>query len=72
MLRELPRRVARQVRGVSATSPADVSATLANGAVVVWGDTGRASEKARELTLLMHRRARTYDVSGQGTVMVSG
>jgi cell division protein FtsQ len=72
VLRELPPRVARQVRSVSAISPSDVSVTLAGGAVVVWGDTGRAGEKARELTLLMRRHARSYDVSGPGTVMVSG
>ena len=71
VLTELPPQVARKVRGVSAISSADVSVTLANGAVVIWGDTGNASVKAKELTLLMHRHAHSYDVSSPGAVMVS-
>ena len=72
VLTELPPQVARKVRGVTATSASDVSVKLANGAVVVWGSTGNARVKAKELTLLMRRNARTYDVSSPGTVMVSG
>jgi cell division protein FtsQ len=71
VLAELPPQVGRKVRGVSAISAADVSVTLANGAVVIWGDTGNAGVKAKELTLLMHRHAHSYDVSGPGAVMVS-
>jgi cell division protein FtsQ len=71
VLAELPSRVAHRVRGVSAISSADVSVTLANGAVVVWGNTENAKVKAKELTLLMRRPAHTYDVSSPGTVMVS-
>jgi len=72
VLAELPRRVAGQVRGVTAGGPNDVSVTLANGAVVVWGGTDRARVKARELTVLMHRHARLYDVSGTGTALTKG
>ena len=72
VLTELPPRVARKVRGVTAISASDVSVKLANGAVVVWGNTANASMKAKELTLLMRRNARTYDVSSPGTVMVAG
>jgi cell division protein FtsQ len=72
VLSELPRRIARQVRAVSATSAADVSVTLADGAVVVWGNTSRANVKAKELTVLMHRHFRTYDVSGTGTAVTKG
>jgi cell division protein FtsQ len=72
VLAELPRRIARQVRVVSAASAADVSVTLAGGAVIVWGNTGRATEKKKELTVLMHRHARTYDVSGTGTAVTKG
>lgn len=72
VLAELPRRVARQVRSVSATSPEDVSLTLADRSVVVWGSSARGKVKAKELTVLMHKHARSYDVSGTGTVMVSG
>jgi cell division protein FtsQ len=71
VLAELPPQAARRVRDVSAISSADVSVTLANGAVVVWGNTENAKVKAKELTLLMRRPARTYDVSSPGTVMVS-
>ena len=72
VLTELPPQVARKVRGVTAISASDVSVKLANGAVVVWGSTGNARVKAKELTLLMRRNARTYDVSSPGTVMVAG
>jgi cell division protein FtsQ len=72
VLTELPRPVAQQVRGVSAASAADVSVTLANGTVVVWGSPGHALQKAKELTLLMHRHARTYDVSGGETAVTEG
>jgi cell division protein FtsQ len=72
VLAELPPRVADRVRNVSAISSTDVSVTLSNGAVVIWGDTENAKVKARELTLLMRKHARTYDVSSPGTAMVSG
>jgi cell division protein FtsQ len=71
VLGELPRQVARKVRSVSAANSADVSVTLADGAVVIWGNTENATAKAKELTLLMRRNARTYDVSSPGVVMVS-
>ena len=72
VLTELPPRVARQVRDVTATSPSAVSVRLADRSVVVWGSTALAKEKATELTLLMHRHARSYDVSDPGSPMVSG
>jgi cell division protein FtsQ len=72
VLGELPRRVARQVRGVTTGGPNDVSVTLANGSLVVWGGDERARIKAKELTILMRRRARVYDVSGIGTAMTKG
>jgi cell division protein FtsQ len=72
VLAELPRRISRQVRGVTTGGPDDVSVTLADGAVVVWGGTDQAGQKARELTILLHRRARMYDVSGAGTAVTKG
>ena len=72
VLTELPPQIARKVRDVSATSSSDVSLTLANGSVVVWGSTAQAKEKAKELTVLMHRHARSYDVSGSGTAVTQG
>jgi cell division protein FtsQ len=72
VLRELPPRIARRVAVVSAPSPSEVSLQLANGAVIVWGDSSRAAEKARELTLLMRTHARRYDVSAPGTAVTEG
>jgi cell division protein FtsQ len=72
VLRELPPRIARQVAVVSAPTPSEVSLQLANGAVIVWGDTSRSAEKARELALLMRTHARRYDVSAPGTAVTQG
>jgi cell division protein FtsQ len=72
VLRELPPRIARRVRIVSAPTPSEVSLQLANGAVIVWGDTSRSAEKARELALLMRTHARRYDVSAPGTAVTQG
>jgi cell division protein FtsQ len=69
VLGELPHRVGRQVRAVTAVTASDVSVRLARGTVVVWGDTGQGARKARELTVLMHTHARLYDVSGPGTAV---
>ena len=72
VLAELPRRAARQVRGVTTGGPNDVSVKLANGAIVVWGGAERGNVKAAELQILMRRRARVYDVSGVGTAVTKG
>ncbi len=72
VLAELPRRVARQVRGVTTGGPNDVSVKLADGAVVVWGGVERGRIKAKELRVLMQRHARVYDVSGTGTAVTKG
>jgi cell division protein FtsQ len=72
ILRDLPPQVARHVRMVSAASASNVSLRLANGVVIVWGDTSRPAEKAKELTLLMRTHARTYDVSAPGTAVTEG
>ena len=72
VLRELPPRIARRVAVVSAPTPSEVSLQLANGAVIVWGDTSRSAEKARELALLMRTHARRYDVSAPGTAVTEG
>jgi cell division protein FtsQ len=72
VLGELPRRIAKLVRGVTTGGPNDVSVQLANGSVVVWGGAERGRVKAKELRILMRRHARVYDVSGVGTAMTSG
>jgi cell division protein FtsQ len=72
VLAELPRQVAKQVRGVTTGGPNDISVTLANGSTVVWGGDERGRIKAKELRILMRRHARVYDVSGVGTAMTEG
>jgi len=72
VLGELPRRIAKQVRGVTTGGPNDVSVQLANGSVVVWGGAERGRIKAKELRILIRRHARVYDVSGVGTAMTQG
>ncbi len=72
VLGELPRQVARQVRGVTTGGPNDVSVQLAGGSIVVWGGDERGRIKAKELRILMRRHARVYDVSGVGTAMTKG
>ena len=72
VLAELPQRVARKVRGVTTGGPNDVSVKLANRAIVVWGGAERGATKAKELQILMRRRARVYDVSGIGTAVTRG
>lgn len=72
VLGELPHRIARRVQSVTAASASDVSVKLAGGTVIVWGDTSRARQKAAELTVLMRRHARLYDVSAPGTAVTKG
>jgi cell division protein FtsQ len=72
VLHELPPGIARRVAVVSAPTPWEVSLQLANGAVIVWGDTSRSAEKARELALLMRTHARRYDVSAPGPAVTQG
>lgn len=72
VLRELPPWIARHVQAVWAATPSDVSVRLASGIMIVWGDPARPGEKAKELAVLLHRRARVYDVSGTGTAVTRG
>ncbi len=72
VLGELPAGLARQVTEVAAADPSDVTLTLAGGITIVWGSTDRAAEKAKELGVLMHTHARSYDVSAPGTAMTGG
>jgi len=68
VLGELPAAVRRSVTSVSAPQADQVTLYLAGGTTVLWGDTGRAGIKARELTVLMRSHMRYYDVSGLGSV----
>jgi cell division protein FtsQ len=49
-----------------------VTLTLADGVTVVWGSADRPAAKAKELTVLMHTHARSYDVSAPETAMTGG
>jgi cell division protein FtsQ len=75
VLAELPPWLSRQVAGVSATaaagpgSPPQVTLYLLDRKTVLWGGTDRASEKDRELAILMRGPARYFDVSAPGTVV---
>jgi cell division protein FtsQ len=68
VLGELPAAVRRSVTSVSAPQADQVTLYLAGRTTVLWGDTGRAGIKARELTVLMRSHMRYYDVSGLGSV----
>jgi hypothetical protein len=72
VLAELPRALARRVRAVTAAGPQTVWVRLTGGTVIVWGGTGDARAKARELAVLMRRPARLYDVSTPGVAATSG
>lgn len=68
VLHALPHGIAAKVRSVSAPQPDDVTLRLRDGAMVVWGGTGRSSEKARALAALLRHEASTYDVSSPDVV----
>jgi cell division protein FtsQ len=72
VLRELPAGLARQVTEVAAPAASDVTLTLSGGITIVWGSADRAAEKAKELGVLMHTHARSYDVSAPETAMTGG
>ena len=72
VLRELPPWIGQRVQAAWAATPSDVSVRLASGIMIVWGDPARPGEKAKELAVLLHRRARVYDVSGTGTAVTWG
>jgi len=68
VLGELPATLRHSVTSVSAPEADQVTLYLAGGITVLWGDTGRAGVKARELTVLMRGHMRYYDVSALGSV----
>ena len=70
VLGELPATMRHSVASVTAPGPDQVTLRLAGGITVLWGGTGRAGAKARELTVLMRAHMHFYDVSGQGSVTV--
>ena len=67
VLGELPPWLSKSVASVTASGP--VTLRLRDGKTVVWGGTGRAAVKARELAILMRDPARYLDVSAPGTAI---
>lgn len=67
----LPIELQGKVSRVSATSPDDVTLSLADGRTVVWGSVGDDDEaKAQALPGLLKQQGGTYDVSGIPNVVV--
>lgn len=59
----LPPEVRFQVTEVAAASPTDISLTLLDGRIVVWGGTDRSDRKAAVVTHLLTQPGQTYDVA---------
>lgn len=68
----LPAPIARLVTSVTVPQPDAVTLHLSTGITVDWGSPGRTVQKAHELAILMHTRARYFDVSAPGTAATSG
>jgi cell division protein FtsQ len=69
VLHELPAWISGSVVGVAASSPQAVTLRLSSRVTIVWGSTGRASAKTRELAILMRTHAHYYDVSAPGSAV---
>ena len=69
VLHQVPAWISQWVTTVTASSPQAVTLRLSGGQTIVWGSTGRASVKARELAILMRTHARYYDVSAPGSAV---
>ena len=67
VLRQLPPGIGRRVRSVTVPTVDAVTLRLSGRVTVDWGSTGQSAQKARELAILLHTRARFFDVSAPGT-----
>jgi cell division protein FtsQ len=72
VLHELPPRILRLVRAVTAPSAGAVTLDLRGGVTVLWGGTDRAAAKAAELEILMRTKASSYDLSDPYTAVTGG
>lgn len=72
VFRSLPESLRAQVVTVAATTANDVTLTLADGRVVVWGGVDEAAQKTRTLEFLMAQAADAsgYDVSSPDAAVV--
>lgn len=64
----LPAQLRERVRSVSA-SASSVTLLLSGGLTVRWGGPAQGAQKAAELDLLLHTRARYFDVSDPATAV---
>jgi cell division protein FtsQ len=68
---QLPRRLARRVSHVQATTMDSIRLQLRDGRSVVWGSAESSALKAEVLSSLVKRRASVYDVSVPGAPTLS-
>ncbi len=67
VLRQLPPGIARRVVLVTVPTLDAVTLRLSGRITVDWGSSGQPAQKGRELAILLHTRARYFDVSAPGT-----
>ncbi len=72
VLGQLPERIRRLVRAVTAPAPDAVTLDLRGGATVLWGGTDRAAAKAAELEILMRTGATSYNLADPDTAVTGG
>jgi len=72
VLQHVPSPVRRRMVSVSATSAGTVTLHLTSGVTVLWGGPGQSAQKAAELTVLLRKHARYYDVSDPATAVTQG
>jgi cell division protein FtsQ len=72
VLQQLPVRIRRLVRSVSAPAADAVTLHLRGGVTVLWGGTDRPAQKAEELEILMRTKASSYDLSDPVTAVTGG
>ncbi len=72
VLQHLPSPVRRRIVSVSATPAGAVTLHLADGVTVLWGGPGQSARKAAELSVLLRKHARYYDVSDPATAVTRG
>jgi cell division protein FtsQ len=68
----LPVALRAEVGSISATSPDSITLNLSSGVKVVWGSADDSGRKAEVLTVLMHRKAKVYDVSAPDLPVTKG
>jgi cell division protein FtsQ len=68
----LPIALRAEVASISAASPDSITLNLGSGVKVVWGSSDDSERKAEVLSVLMKRKAKTYDVSAPDLPVTKG